>query len=67
MALARGATKKRNAFMSCLLHKYESANFYRKAAEKEDLSYVKNIYMLVKEPHREHFNLVERLGDSFEN
>lgn len=67
LALARGATKKRNAFMSCLLHKYESANFYRKAAEKEDLSYVKNIYMLVKEPHREHFNLVERLGDSFEN
>lgn len=66
LTFANNTTAKRNAFMVRMLYKYETANFYRKAAEKEDLSYVKNIFAFVKKPHREHFDLVERFGDSFE-
>lgn len=61
----KDVTKKKDAFMSSMLHKYERVNFYKKAEEKEDLSYINNIYTYVKNPHKEHFRLVEHLGDSF--
>lgn len=67
LALTSNVSKKKNVFMSHMMYKYETANFYKKIGEKEDLSHVKNIFMIVKNPNKEHYNLVDRLSDSFEN
>ena len=65
--LTQNASKKRFKFFKSLVNKYNGDNFYRKINEKEDSTFVNQIYKLVKKPNEIHFNIISDLNTSLEN
>lgn len=61
---AKGKTKKQIKFLNALTKHYNSYNFYRPEAEKENGEIVLELFNRIKNPKEEHFSFVNKLDIS---
>lgn len=65
--LSKDASGDKLNFFDALIDEYNQFNFYRKQGEKDNSKLVNNIFEMVKNPKKIHFDITSRFGDSFEN